>query len=216
MDCSGVKLHVVVPGDSRGPFFTYLAALIYKTGNNGVLVDLSNPRGSDLVSVRTLGAMQAIESGATHILWIDSDMIVPDDAALKLLEHNLPIVAVNYVMKRKEMLPVTSIDGVRISSIGKSGLEKVDGTGMGFMMTNVDIYHKMRFPWFGHRWFPNELVSPIGVPKDIEEWPSSFEDAYFCDRARQSEIDIYIDHDLSLKTGHYGGCVYYQQGISPL
>lgn len=216
MDYSQIKLGIVVPGESRGPFFNYLAAMIYRTGNSGVVVDLSNPIGSDLVSVRTLGAREAIERGATHILWVDSDMIMPDDSALRLLSHNLPIVAVNYVMKRKEMLPVTSIDGERISSVGRSGIEKIDGTGMGLMMTNVEIYHKMKFPWFGHRWFPNEGTSCIGVPKNMEEWPASFEDAYFCDRARQSGIDIYVDHDLSLQTGHYGGCVYYQHGMVPI
>jgi hypothetical protein len=211
------RLHIVVPGEPRGPFLSFLTTLALETERaNGTQVTIVNPRGSDLVGVRTTGARAALENGATHILWVDSDMIMKPDAALRLMAHDLPVVAANYVTRTTEFVPVSSdAEGQRVFSVNKSGLEEVNATGMGLFLTDAAVYRKMRFPWFGHRWFFAGDKDPvqIGPPDNWGDWPATFEDAYFCDRIREAGYKIYIDHDLSLQVGHYGGCIYYHAGI---
>src|SRR6266498_3079309 len=197
----GIQLHIIVPGDPRGPFVSYLTTLALRTEQMGAVVTIVNPIGSDLVAVRTTGIRRALENGATHILWVDSDMIMKEDSAIRLLMHDLPAVAANYVMRNSERAPVSSDEnGDRVTSLGKTGLEKVTATGMGFFLTNAEIYKKLRFPWFGHRWFYAGANDPvqIGPPEDWGDWPASFEDAYFSDRIREAGYEIYIDHDVSL------------------
>ena len=210
------ELHIIVPGEARGPFLPFLSTMALVTERAGVGVTIVNPRGSDLIGVRTTGVRAALENGATHILWVDSDMIMPEDAALRLMAHGLPVVAANYVMKTMDFAPVSfSSSGDRVFSIDKTGLEEVATTGMGLFLTAATIYEKLRYPWFGHRWFFAGDKDPvqIGAPEKWEDWPASYEDAYFCDRIKEAGYKVYIDHDLSLKVGHYGGCIYYHGGV---
>lgn len=216
---SDIRLFVVVPGESKGPFFSYLCTMALVTERNGINVNILNPMGSDLVAVRTTGIRAALENGATHVLWVDSDILMQPDAALRLFQHNLPAVAANYVIKTLEFVPVSSDEeGERVDSVGKKGLEKVTATGLGFFLTDAKIYEKMRWPWFGHRWFYAGDKDPvqIGLPKEPKDWPASFEDAYFSDRIREAGYDIWIDHDLSLELGHYGGSIYYHDKVRSL
>lgn len=206
-----VYLHIVTPGEARGPCGALMATLAVYTQKAGIDVTIVNPRGSDLIALRTAGARASIENGATHILWLDSDIIMPQDAAVQLLSHEKPVVVANYVMKTSEYLPVTTRDSERIYSTDKTGLEKVTAVGLGLALTDVKIYHKLRFPWFGHRWFYEGDADPVarGLPKDWDKWPSSFEDSYFSDRIREAGYDIFVDHDLSKQIGHYGGSAYF-------
>lgn len=215
---NSIRLHIIAPGDAKGPFANYLAALVARTTEAGIEVTPVNPRGSDLVAVRTTGVRRSLENGATHILWIDSDIVMKEDAALRLLAHEIPIVAANYVMKTHERTPVTTNNDERIYSFGKKGLEKVTAIGMGFVLTDAKIYSKLRYPWFGHRWFFAGDKDPIciGPPERWEDWPASFEDAYFSDRIREAGYEIYIDHDLSNEIGHYGGCIFFHDRVVPV
>jgi hypothetical protein len=215
---SKIRLHIVSPGEARGPFSVYMAALVAHTTEAGIEVTPVNPLGSDLIAVRTTGVRRALENGATHILWIDSDILMKENAALRMLAHEKPVVAANYVMKTSELKPVTTNCEERISSVGKTGLESVTGIGMGFVLTDAEIYKKLRFPWFGHRWFFAGEKDPIciGPPENWDDWPASFEDAYFSDRIREAGYEIFIDHDLSREIGHYGGCIYFHDRIVSL
>lgn len=174
-------------------------------------VGLASIRGSNIVLNRMRLARMAIDAGATHLLWIDADMVFPETTAHRLLRHRLPVVACNCIKKSKEYHPVafstpTMEPGSEVSPFGaggevKTGLEKVGAVGFGVMLTAAEVFSRIAYPWFGHAWV-KEGNGVRGI----------FEDGWFCARLNDAEIGLYVDNDLSLEVGHYGGCIYRHGG----
>jgi len=153
---------------------------------------------------RALVIEHARSINATHIIWVDSDMKFPEYSFLKLLEHNLDFVGVNYSTRisphrftaaklnnpeQNEYMffPVATNDK-------SSGLEKVDGIGFGLCLTKVDLFDKIQKPYFRHEY----VESRQGYRG---------EDYQFCiDISPFTEI--YIDHDLSREVKHIGNIEY--------
>jgi hypothetical protein len=92
-----------------------------------------NVRSSLLPVGRSRIVHEALANGATHILWLDSDMMVPPDTLTRLLAHDLPVVACNYVRKEIPASPTArALDGRRLATLaGSTGLERVRHAGMG-------------------------------------------------------------------------------------
>lgn len=128
--------------------------------------------------------------GATHILWLDSDMTFPADTALRLLRHDKDIVAINYVMRRDNWRPIAKRDGKRISSLDATGLESVDEIGMGVFLMKTSVVKDIPSPRF---WYSTLTET---------------EDLYFCRLLRNAGHEIWIDHDLSREVGHVGQITY--------
>ena len=149
----------------------------------------------------------ALKGGATHMLWLDSDMRVPREALVKLLNHDKQVVGINY-SKRSVDADFTAIKHVPVDEkdIGlkcitresSTGLEEVDAIGFGCVLMKAAAFNKLpdpkRKPWF---WF--DMVNGgnhVG------------EDVYFCDLLRKSGVKIYVDHDLSKECSHIGNFEY--------
>lgn len=134
----------------------------------------------------------SIKQGATHVLWLDTDMKFPRTAAVLLAAHDLPIVACNYRMRQKSGL-FTAVNQAeqRIETTKTShGLEEVDYCGMGLMLMRTDVVAGLGRPWFRH---------------GLNEWGGDVgEDAMFCRGLRRAGFPVYIDHDLSKEVIHVG------------
>lgn len=228
-----MRLQIVMPGAGQGAMSVYLVALLNYTYSAGVghSIGIQNPRGSDLVAVRTAGLDAALSENPTHILWIDSDIIFPPDLALTLASHDLDVVGCNVIVKdmtgnfyaTNSHIPDPS-GASQISSLGKSGIEKVKRVGLGVMMTKADVYNRISFPWFGHRWYyksgkdwlpadfdthvENDAARPLS-----DNWRSSFEDWWLCERFERAGIDVHIDHTLSCRVAHLGQVAFCAEGI---
>lgn len=141
---------------------------------------------------REVALAGAIERNATHLLWLDTDMKFPPDAALRLAKHDKPIVACNYVMRDPRLL-FTARRG-RHEAVAtfpaSTGLERVDTVGLGLMLMRTDVVNHLGRPWFRHG--VNEAAQDIG------------EDVMFCRALGAGGHEIFIDHDLSKEIGHVG------------
>src|SRR3990167_3020477 len=62
----------------------------------GLVIDFILRRSCDIVSNRTFLVNAAIKAGATHILFIDCDMLFPHDIIKTLFAHKKEIVGVDY------------------------------------------------------------------------------------------------------------------------
>jgi hypothetical protein len=132
---------------------------------------------------------------ATHVLWLDTDMIVPRETAVLLAMHDQPIVACNYLVRQVSGLFTAFRDEHRIPTHAQStGLEAVDYCGLGAMLMRTDVVADLPRPWFRHG--INEQGGDIG------------EDVGFCRALRAAGHTIYIDHDLSKEVGHIGQHTY--------
>lgn len=152
--------------------------------------------GTLIVDQRVDLALEAQKSKCDYILWMDNDMRFPKDALIRLLNHKKDIVAANYVTRELPPVPIsfniTDDKWVRIrTKTDSKGLEKVNGTGMGLMLTSMKVFEKMPRPWF-HIGYSTVNHKFLG------------EDILFCMRAEKLGYETFIDHDLSKQVSHIG------------
>lgn len=147
-------------------------------------------KGTYLNNMRSMLVKTSIDNGASHILFIDSDMSFPPDTAKRLLAHNLDIVGANCKQRVVDQTTVRKGDKF-ISSKDKTGLEEVDTLGFGVTLIKTNVFKKLPLPWFDMPW-------------DEKEEKHVGEDVYFCTTARRLGYRIWVDHDLSQDIGHLG------------
>ncbi len=144
----------------------------------------------------------ALKQGATHALWLDTDMSFPPETAVLLAMHETPIVACNYVTRdgsgqftaiREDADEL--ITGRVETRDDSTGLEAVDAVGMGVMLMRTDILAQIPRPWFTHG-------TNAKTGGDVGE------DIVFCRAARRAGYQVYVDHDLSKQVGHIGTHTY--------
>jgi hypothetical protein len=146
------------------------------------------PLGIYIADLRNKAVKAAQTAGASHLLFLDSDMRFPEDTLDRLLGHNLDIVAANYVQRTMSEWCVARVNGVPVQSQGRSGLELVDTTGCGVMLIRMSVFHLLPGPWFD-------------TPFDGQTFTG--EDVFFCQLAAP-EFPVWIDHDLSQDVRHQG------------
>ena len=143
----------------------------------------------------------AIEWGATHQLWLDSDMTFPPWAFHQLFKQDRPVVAANYARRRPPHAPVTFKTIVENGSENdhklcyteptSTGLEEVDAIGFGVVLIQSQVFDSIK-------------TAPFRVLDDEMSKTRVGEDVYFCQLLKKAGIPIYIDHDLSQRVGHVG------------
>jgi hypothetical protein len=155
----------------------------------------------------------ALQDGATHLLWLDSDMRFPKEALLRLLGHNKAIVGINYSQRGMpesgppDFVAIKSVeDGVKLRTTPLSvGLEKVEAIGFGLVLMDLRrIGPKLGDkPWFDFTWrkVGGGLIG---------------EDVYFCRKVGAAGVSIYVDHDLSRDCAHIGSFEFRTDSVAAL
>ena len=190
-----MRLMIGGPARDIGPVsFAYdLAMLFARTREEGPwdLVTL-DPQPATYVHVgREAFLAAAIDRQATHVLWLDTDMAFPPDAAIRLAQHHQAFVGVNCVMRNPFRMFTAKRHGQPVETRPEStGLEAVDSVGLACVLMRTDIVTHIPRPWFRHGL--NDHGGDIG------------EDVMYCRALRASGYSIYIDHDLSKEIGHVG------------
>ena len=161
-------------------------------------VRVFNKKGSILPQLRQQVTEQALEAGATHILFLDSDQQFPPDTARRLLFWRKPIVACNVATKKFPCSPTARLyspsepKGVPLfTRRGDRGLEPVWRIGCGIMLIAGYVLKELPKPWFPVRW-----------RTEVEDFQG--EDWGFCEALEARDIPIYVDQELSWQIGHVG------------
>lgn len=142
---------------------------------------------------RNVLARSAIDSGSTHILFVDHDMIVPYDALEKLMRHNLDVVGALYFCKMPPFNPVyvkfddKNLDGWTIDETFSPGVSRVGAAGAGCLLVKTSALKAIN-DHFGQddQWF--RINMPMG------------EDVWFGKRCEAAGIDVYLDSNI--ECGH--------------
>ena len=138
---------------------------------------------------------KALEGGTTHLLMCDVDQVYHPKTIPTLLSRNLPIVGAlvhrRYIPFDSLMMKLTELDDGRniyesIDDWEDGELVEVDATGCGCIMYQMDVFRKMKSPWFKHRQNPDG--TPIG------------EDFGFCQDLKAAGYRIFVD--TSVPAGH--------------
>lgn len=132
----------------------------------------------------------AMQVGASHLLFIDSDMRFPADTIDEFLNTHVGIIAANCRQRTQDAWTARK-NGQWVSSAGRSGIERVDSVGTGVMMIDMNVFRGLEPPWFPFEW-------DAGTGKYVGE------DVGFCRKATAAGYQIWIDHTLSQQVRHIG------------
>ena len=192
-----MKLMIAIPTnrDWKAGFYSSLIDTMIEMSSMGLHPGLRVlSKVSNIASGRKKLLQQAIDGGFSHILFIDDDMAFEPKAFKFLASRDCSFVAANAVtkpniagIKLEEAPRITAKDKDKnpVSSLNKTGIEPVERIGLAFALLRIEDIKKIPDPHFA-----------------LSE--SSGEDYFFCQRAIEHGIDIYVDHDATKHVVHIG------------
>lgn len=157
--------------------------------SNGVVIDYLLRISCDVVSSRTWLVNEAMKLGASHILFVDSDMVFETDALNKLLAHNKEIVGVEY---NKREFPLKGVYEPLEERKDKE-LYKAKHVGLGLTLIDLGVFVDLDGAWFN---FGRDSQGALALGEDV----------WFCNTARDAGHDVWIDP--TIKVHHAGEYLY--------
>ncbi len=122
----------------------------------------------------------------THVMWIDSDIDFKPKDFFKLLDNdNRPVVSGMYRLANHDDKFSAMVDGEWVSreyiannrKCCEPSIVEAEYVGMGWMLTRIEVYRKLRFPYF-----------------DISQ--TEMEDQMFCQSLIEAGFKINVDLDV--------------------
>lgn len=159
------------------------------------------PRVDDL---RNMALVQAMADGFTHVLFLDADMLHPDDLFDRIGRHvaRQAIVSGFYTQRQYPFAPIALIDPQPHASgrynhyrhdpayteVDGDGLRDVDVVGMGCCLIPLAVVRALgERPWFEYK-------------TDADGWSLVSEDVPFCEKVRAAGFRVCLDP--SIQCGH--------------
>lgn len=129
----------------------------------------------------------------THLLMIDDDMTFEPDFALRLLENNVDIVGGLAFKRRPDYQPCVYLKNKDSKNnlclpILPEVFQEVDVVGSGGILINLDVFRKLKFPYF--ETYYDDEGNHFSVDFD------------FCIKAKKAGFKIFVDP--SARMGHIG------------
>jgi hypothetical protein len=158
----------------------------------GLKLQLITVKSSIVAEARNNGVKYAKDFGADFLLFLDSDMLFPPTALLRLLLHKKDIVGATYT-KRVAPFQIlgTSLAGQPTASGDLLEMQRIPS---GCLLVKMHVFDKLSKPYF--RFETDTDGAIVG------------EDYVFCDRARAAGFRIWCDAVMSREIGHIGQQVY--------
>lgn len=160
---------------------------------NPEIIDFLMIQSCDIASSRMWLVKEAKKLGATHLLFVDSDMVFPASTLKTLLSRDKDIIGVEY---NKRQFPLQTVTAY-MPDVEKSETEpfKVGVAGTGVMLIKLDIFDN---PKMDKNWF--------SFGRNAEGKNVIGEDGWFCNTARDAGYDVWVDP--SIKVWHAGEYLY--------
>lgn len=136
----------------------------------------------------------AQEWGATHVMFIDSDIVFRPSHVIELINFDEPIVGAAYSKRLEPVIPTAwhSIDDwntyVNLHEQTDSHI-KVEAMALGFCLIRIDVFDALDLPWF-----------ILG----FQNGQYTGEDIEFFRKCKQYNIPVWLDVKISFEIGHLG------------
>jgi FkbM family methyltransferase len=126
-----------------------------------------------------------------YVFCVDSDMILPQDALIKLYEADKDIISAVYMQRKhdEQILELYDENGNIPSDQLKHGLMQVKGCGFGCVLIKGKVFNEIPYPHFKYK-------------SALDHKFTYSEDVYFCDRAKEHGFEVWVD--TTLICGHKG------------
>lgn len=197
-----ITIGVCTGGTIRAETVTSLVSNIINLAQDGTPAGLLVQIGGYVDVNRNKIVETAIAAGTTHLMFIDADMIFPDDGIARLLKLDKDIVGANYNIRLDPTAGEFSgptvkmkVDGKPVSMVSKDFPTKpfkAYALATGFMMIKTDVFKGLNKPYF-------EAYQDLNGQHHTE-------DIEFCKRAGEAGFEIWCDP--TIKMGHIGSYVY--------
>lgn len=139
---------------------------------------------------RTDLVKDALEHGATELLWVDTDTRFRPHNVRTLLGRGLDIVACTYPKRRPpHVMTAQALDGARITP--GQGLVEASHIGLGLALIRASVFTAIGEPYFATPWLEADKRF-IG------------EDVFFSAKARAHGFTVWVDREASIGVGHVG------------
>lgn len=184
------KPRVVIAVPLASPFIYWRTVAAILEMERPVQSDLMVFQGAlvDRARNRLVEQMLKHPMEATHLLFLDADIVPPADLLKKLLKDDQPIVSGLYRKRLPPYEPMAFTKDLqgRYRPVNlkrrKSGLERVDVVGAGCLLIRREVFEKIEPPWFASEWRDEGHLS---------------EDFSFCEKARSLGLEIFVDRSAS-------------------
>lgn len=198
-----VRLVICVPtaGMVRMGFAYSLAGMVASVAAQGagrpecsVQLRMDIVESSVIHTNREQLAKRAIDTGMTHLMFLDDDMVFEPNILDVMLGRRQAIVCTNYLIKTEPATDFVAVglNGKRVVTNEKSrGLVPIAYSGFGVSLFEVEVFKTIPQPWFRPDWVP-------------ESGTYTTEDNPFYARARAAGYKVYLDHDASKLVSHAG------------
>ncbi len=203
-DKQDIKVIIAIPSSDASGMNVLTAqcigAAIIEAG--GLVVDIIVRRSCDIASNRTWLVNKAIEVGATHVLFVDCDMLFPSGVIKQMLSHKKEIVGVEYAART---FPIKGVfEPLEEGGRKKDEIYKAKFTGMGLMLIDLAIF---KDPKFGVN-EEGEKTQWFSFGRDSQGTLTLGEDAWFSFVARFAGYDTWLDPTIKMfHLGEYGYCL---------
>jgi hypothetical protein len=155
----------------------------------GYVTEFQYFHGYRIDQIRNLIAHWSIRYNYT--LWIDSDIIVPNDALVKMIKANKDVISGCYIQRipNKETLELFRKNGfggvspIPVSDLSPPRLVQIDACGFGCVLTKGDVLRKMEKDHFHYT-----------IALDHKQTIS--EDVFFCKKATDMGFEIWADTSI--------------------
>ena len=157
-------------------------------------------KGYGAAQSRNIIAKYAIQNEYDYILYVDSDIVLPPDALIKLLEQNTDITTGWYTcvfpdgsknhswVKFDEETKQYICKFEEYGNPDPNAVMDVDACGFGCVLVKTNIFRQLQYPYFTYLEYSDGTVFA--------------EDIYFCHLVRCTLPDIKIRGIRSVKCGH--------------
>ncbi|MCP6720491.1 MAG: hypothetical protein KJI72_04210 [Patescibacteria group bacterium] len=183
-----IKITIGVPNSNEYLHRRFVQSLMSLQYPINAEIDFNMIFGYQLPFARNRIVQEAMKNGSDYIFFIDADMVFPADMLTRLLKHDVPMVNALAFRRIKPHYPCifkwNEKEGCYETSAYTKGLLEVDATGMPAHLIHIDVFRKMKQPWYYYR--DHQFSS----------------DLTFCENAKKLGYKILIDTDL--KIGHIG------------
>jgi GT2 family glycosyltransferase len=145
----------------------------------------------------------ALERNATHLLFIDNDMVFQPSAIQRLIDADKDIIGINYNARGVPGKPVVStiklVDPATDPQKNKTVISEFSAqlfplfaVGTGFLLIKTDVFRAMDAPWF--------------VDGEDKNGECFTEDVEFCRKAHKASFDVWCNPTIPIK--HIGTAEY--------
>ena len=180
---------------------TDLTTIAWSLGLRNLIIpgDILPVAGMPYDMARNVGCKHALDNGYQWVFMLDSDVIPPRDAILRLMRHNLPFVSGVYCRRSPpHAIPVMLKNGVWITEYPANSIIEVDLVGSGCLLIHRSFLESIPHQRPGKPWFDWRVDLQGFLPR--EECLS--EDFTLCQHAIKNGWKVNVD--TSIQCRHVG------------